>query len=122
MVSRVDGKVLECAMSTPADRAAGESPVIVVLVALFAVGWQGIHFTALIPVLGLEPGFSVVTTDTAFALYAVGLPPGLVSGGYLSVSEWDSPSPPELPGWPILSARGVRGWRVSPISGRRARI
>ncbi|MGW5152441.1 MFS transporter [Rhodococcus koreensis] len=55
-----------------------------VLASLFVTGWSSNHFASLIPILKSTGGLSTIALDAAFAIYAVGLLPGLLCGGSAS--------------------------------------
>lgn len=55
-----------------------------VLGVLTATGWAANHFSATIPVFVDDRGLSVALLDAVFGIYALGLLPGLVTGGSLS--------------------------------------
>lgn len=55
-----------------------------VLGVLAATGWAANHFSATIPVFVDDRGLSVALLDAVFGIYALGLLPGLVTGGSLS--------------------------------------
>ncbi|MCJ0902335.1 MFS transporter [Rhodococcus sp. ARC_M6] len=57
---------------------------ISVLSVLLATGWAANHFASLIPVLRLHEGLSHAVLDGVFGIYALGLLPGLLTGGALS--------------------------------------
>jgi MFS family permease len=64
----------------PATRAVFVS----VLALLLATGWVANHFVALMPLIGAEQHLTTATLDAIFAIYAVGLLPGLLIGGRVS--------------------------------------
>lgn len=51
---------------------------------LTATGWAANHFSAMIPVLHTERGYSDTFLAGVFGIYAVGLLPGLLAGGAVS--------------------------------------
>ncbi|WP_293321205.1 MFS transporter [Mycobacterium sp.] len=55
-----------------------------VLCLLLATGWAANHFVALMPVIGRQQHLGPATLDAIFAIYAVGLLPGLLVGGRAS--------------------------------------
>ncbi|WP_026919296.1 MFS transporter [Gordonia shandongensis] len=55
-----------------------------VLALLFTTGWATNHFVAMMPVLHDRSGISDAALEGAFGIYAVGLLPGLLTGGGLS--------------------------------------
>ncbi|KDQ02551.1 MFS transporter [Rhodococcus sp. GOMB7] len=57
---------------------------ISVLAVLLSTGWAANHFAALIPVLRVDEGLSHTVLDGVFGIYALGLLPGLLTGGALS--------------------------------------
>ncbi|OYD68662.1 MFS transporter [Rhodococcus sp. OK302] len=57
---------------------------ISVLSVLLATGWAANHFASLIPVLRAHEGLSHAVLDGVFGIYALGLLPGLLTGGALS--------------------------------------
>ncbi|WGV51193.2 MFS transporter [Rhodococcus erythropolis] len=57
---------------------------ISVLAVLLSTGWAANHFASLIPVLRVEEGLSHTVLDGVFGIYALGLLPGLLTGGALS--------------------------------------
>lgn len=57
-------------------------PVVVAL--LFVAGWATNHFAAMIPVFRVREDMSATVLAGAFGVYALGLLPGLLSGGGLS--------------------------------------
>lgn len=54
------------------------------LAVLTATGWAANHFSAIVPVLHEQRGYSEQLLAAVFGLYAVGLLPGLLGGGTLS--------------------------------------
>nr|WP_246372438.1 MFS transporter [Gordonia humi] len=58
--------------------------MLIVLALLFTTGWATNHFVAMMPVLHDDEGISDAALEGAFAIYAVGLLPGLLTGGGLS--------------------------------------
>ncbi|MCT6734890.1 MULTISPECIES: MFS transporter [Rhodococcus] len=57
---------------------------ISVLAVLLSTGWAANHFASLIPVLRVDEGLSHAVLDGVFGIYALGLLPGLLTGGALS--------------------------------------
>ena len=57
---------------------------ISVLAVLLSTGWAANHFASLIPVLRVDEGLSHTVLDGVFGIYALGLLPGLLTGGALS--------------------------------------
>ena len=57
---------------------------ISVLAVLLSTGWAANHFASLIPVLREHEGLSHAVLDGVFGIYALGLLPGLLTGGVLS--------------------------------------
>ncbi|MDA3635426.1 MFS transporter [Rhodococcus sp. C-2] len=57
---------------------------ISVLAVLLSTGWAANHFASLIPVLRMDEGLSHTVLDGVFGIYALGLLPGLLTGGALS--------------------------------------
>ena len=55
-----------------------------VLAVLLATGWAANHFAALLPAIRDHQHLGASTLDTVFAIYAVGLLPGLLVGGRAS--------------------------------------
>jgi MFS family permease len=55
-----------------------------VLAVLLATGWVANHFVALMPVISDRQHLNTATLDAIFAIYAVGLLPGLLIGGRAS--------------------------------------
>jgi MFS family permease len=55
-----------------------------VLVFLLSIGWVANHFVALMPLLSVRQHLSSATLDAIFAIYALGLLPGLLIGGRAS--------------------------------------
>ncbi|EGD57067.1 MFS transporter [Gordonia neofelifaecis] len=55
-----------------------------VLALLFTTGWATNHFVAMMPVLHDRNGISDAALEGAFGIYAVGLLPGLLTGGGIS--------------------------------------
>lgn len=55
-----------------------------VLAVLLATGWVANHFVGLIPVISAREHLGRSTLDAIFAIYAVGLLPGLIVGGRAS--------------------------------------
>jgi hypothetical protein len=66
----------------PVGQRPGELPVVLAL--LLVAGWATNHFAAMIPVLREREGLSETVLAGAFGVYALGLLPGLLSGGALS--------------------------------------
>jgi MFS family permease len=64
--------------------AATEVLFAAVLAVLLATGWAANHFAGLIPALGDRRHLGRATLDAIFAIYAVGLLPGLLVGGRAS--------------------------------------
>ncbi|MCF8589422.1 MFS transporter [Gordonia liuliyuniae] len=58
--------------------------LLVVLALLFTTGWATNHFVSMMPVLHDDVHISDAALEGAFAIYAVGLLPGLLTGGGLS--------------------------------------
>lgn len=58
--------------------------LLIVLVILFTTGWATNHFVSMMPVLHDRIGISKGALEAAFGIYAVGLLPGLLTGGGLS--------------------------------------
>lgn len=56
----------------------------IVLLILFTTGWATNHFVAMMPVLHDRNGISDAALEAAFGIYAVGLLPGLLTGGGIS--------------------------------------
>ncbi|WP_064443298.1 MFS transporter [Rhodococcus sp. YH3-3] len=54
------------------------------LAVLLSTGWAANHFASLIPVLRVDEGLSHTVLDGVFGIYALGLLPGLLTGGALS--------------------------------------
>ncbi len=75
---------------TPGERegrtlpAANRAVFVSVLALLLATGWVANHFVALMPVIGGQQHLRTATLDAIFAIYAVGLLPGLLIGGRVS--------------------------------------
>ncbi|RAL36509.1 MFS transporter [Rhodococcus sp. AQ5-07] len=57
---------------------------ISVLAVLLSTGWAANHFASLIPVLRVDEGLSHTVLDGVFGIYALGLLPGLLTGGAVS--------------------------------------
>lgn len=57
---------------------------ISILAVLLSTGWAANHFASLIPVLRVDEGLSHTVLDGVFGIYALGLLPGLLTGGALS--------------------------------------
>ncbi|ALU72326.1 multidrug transporter [Rhodococcus erythropolis R138] len=57
---------------------------ISVLAVLLSTGWAANHFASLIPVLRVDEGLSHIVLDGVFGIYALGLLPGLLTGGAVS--------------------------------------
>ncbi|MFE5646249.1 MFS transporter [Rhodococcus sp. NPDC056516] len=57
---------------------------ISVLAVLLSMGWAANHFASLIPVLRVDEGLSHTVLDGVFGIYALGLLPGLLTGGAVS--------------------------------------
>ncbi|MBM7366536.1 MFS transporter [Gordonia hydrophobica] len=68
----------------------------IVLAVLFTVGWATNHFVAMMPVLHDRSGISNAALEAAFGIYAVGLLPGLLTGG--GISDRVGRKPIVLPG------------------------
>lgn len=68
----------------------------IVLAVLFTVGWSTNHFVAMMPVLHDRNGISDAALEAAFGIYAVGLLPGLLTGG--GISDRVGRKPVVLPG------------------------
>ena len=64
---------------------------VAVLFVLFATGWAGNHFAAVIPTFAHNGGLSTFVLDAAFGVYALGLVPSLLGGGRLSDRVGRSP-------------------------------
>lgn len=71
-------------MTPGAGRVSGDRVFWRVALLLFATGWAANHFTALVPVLRTAGELPSVTVNSAFAIYAIGLLPGLLGGGALA--------------------------------------
>jgi len=54
------------------------------LALLLAIGWAASHFAALIPAISDHQHLNATTLDAVFAIYAVGILPGLIIGGRVS--------------------------------------
>jgi MFS family permease len=54
------------------------------LALLLAIGWAASHFAALIPAISDHQHLNATTLDAVFAIYAVGILPGLLIGGRVS--------------------------------------
>jgi MFS family permease len=66
---------------------ATQQPLFVgVLAVLLATGWAANHFAALMPAIRDHQHLGAATLDAIFAIYAVGLLPGLLLGGRVSDS------------------------------------
>lgn len=57
---------------------------ISILAVLLSTGWAANHFASLVPVLRVDEGLSHTVLDGVFGIYALGLLPGLLTGGALS--------------------------------------
>jgi MFS family permease len=57
---------------------------VCVLALMLATGWAANHFVALMPLISAHQHLGVATLDAIFAIYAVGLLPGLLIGGRTS--------------------------------------
>lgn len=68
----------------------------IVLAVLFTVGWGTNHFVAMMPVLHDRSGISDAALEAAFGIYAIGLLPGLLTGG--GISDRVGRKPIVLPG------------------------
>ncbi|ALG85321.1 MFS transporter [Gordonia phthalatica] len=79
-------------MTTATDR----RHLWIVLTVLFTVGWATNHFVAMMPVLHDRNGISDAALEAAFGIYAVGLLPGLLTGG--GISDRVGRKPIVLPG------------------------
>ena len=79
-------------MTTTTDR----RHLWIVLAVLFSVGWATNHFVAMMPVLHDRNGISDTALEAAFGIYAVGLLPGLLTGG--GISDRIGRKPLVLPG------------------------
>ncbi|MGB3699171.1 MAG: MFS transporter, partial [Gordonia sp. (in: high G+C Gram-positive bacteria)] len=55
-----------------------------VLALLFTTGWATNHFVAMMPVLHERNGIGDAALEVAFGIYAIGLLPGLLTGGGIS--------------------------------------
>jgi MFS family permease len=55
-----------------------------VLALLLAIGWAASHFAGLIPAISEHQHLNATTLDAVFAIYAVGILPGLLIGGRVS--------------------------------------
>lgn len=62
----------------------GRHNLLIVLGLLFTTGWATNHFVAMMPVLHDRNGISEAALEVAFGIYAIGLLPGLLSGGGIS--------------------------------------
>lgn len=72
---------------TPAGRPdprAARSTFASVLVLLLSTGWVANHFVALMPLISQRQHLDATRLDAIFAIYALGLLPGLLVGGRLS--------------------------------------
>ncbi|MGB3887423.1 MFS transporter [Gordonia sp. (in: high G+C Gram-positive bacteria)] len=67
-------------MTVDADRR--NLPIVLAL--LFTTGWATNHFVAMMPVLHDRNGIGNAALEVAFGIYAIGLLPGLLSGGGIS--------------------------------------
>ncbi|MGI6797413.1 MFS transporter [Gordonia sihwensis] len=67
-------------MTTTADR----RNLWTVLALLFTTGWATNHFVAMMPVLRDRNGIGDAALEGAFGVYAIGLLPGLLTGGGIS--------------------------------------
>jgi MFS family permease len=54
------------------------------LALLLAIGWAASHFAALIPAISDHQHLNATTLDAVFAIYALGILPGLIIGGRVS--------------------------------------
>lgn len=75
------------ALVTPHERAdprAAHVTFVSVLVLLLATGWVANHFVALMPLISERQHLDATRLDAIFAIYALGLLPGLLVGGRLS--------------------------------------
>lgn len=79
-------------MTTTSDR----RHLWIVLAVLFTVGWATNHFVAMMPVLHDRNGIGDAALEAAFGIYAVGLLPGLLTGG--GISDRVGRKPIVLPG------------------------
>ncbi|MCF8608322.1 MFS transporter [Gordonia sp. HY442] len=70
--------------ATTAEQNTSRRDVLIVLALLFTVGWATNHFVAMMPVLHDDEHISDAALEGAFAIYAIGLLPGLLTGGGLS--------------------------------------
>ncbi len=59
-----------------------------VLAVLLATGWAANHFAALLPAIRDHQHLGASTLNAMFAIYAVGLLPGLLVGGRASDALW----------------------------------
>ncbi|WP_341257235.1 MULTISPECIES: MFS transporter [Gordonia] len=67
-----------------ASASSDRRPLLTVLALLFTTGWATNHFVAMMPVLHERSGISDAALEGAFGIYAVGLLPGLLTGGGIS--------------------------------------
>jgi MFS family permease len=67
-----------------ADPRAAQVPFVSVLALLLSTGWVANHFVALMPVISDREHLGATRLDAIFAIYALGLLPGLLVGGRLS--------------------------------------
>jgi len=65
-------------------KAGGPPKITAILLLLLATAWSANHFAALLPVLRHQENLSTGLLAGVYALYAVGLLPGLLAGGTVS--------------------------------------
>jgi MFS family permease len=74
-------------MHAPEGRPTARAPRALfacLLVLLLAIGWAASHFAGLIPAISEYQHLDATTLDAVFAIYAVGILPGLLVGGRVS--------------------------------------
>ncbi|OBH05737.1 MULTISPECIES: MFS transporter [unclassified Mycobacterium] len=69
---------------TPAQAAGVRATFAGVLALLLATGWVANHFVALMPLISVRQHLDAARLDAIFAIYALGLLPGLLVGGRVS--------------------------------------
>ncbi|OBG31330.1 MFS transporter [Mycobacterium sp. E3198] len=67
-----------------AEPRAAQATFVSVLALLLSTGWVANHFVALMPVISDHQHLDATRLDAVFAIYALGLLPGLLVGGRLS--------------------------------------
>jgi MFS family permease len=72
------------ALAERTDPRAAQATFVSVLALLLSTGWVANHFVALMPVISDRQHLDATRLDAIFAIYALGLLPGLLVGGRLS--------------------------------------